>query len=338
MTPQLAIIPGDGIGPEVITEARKVLSASGFEYDAVEYDLGAARFSRTGEVLPDSVLHELAGVDAILLGAIGAPSVPPGLLERGLLLRLRFEFDLYVNLRPVRLLPGAPNLLTGKGPDDVDFIVVRENTEGPYVGEGGFLRKGTPTEVATQGSVNSRFGVERCVRYAFDLARARPRQRLTLCHKTNVLTFAGDLWQRTFDEVATGYPDVSTGYLNVALPGDYGMAWLLTRLVGTSRARELMFTAERVTAARCEAIGLVNRVVPDDELDAAVDELALRLSRGPTIALSMTKRLLNNAFTSSLAEALEAEAMAQAVNSSTHDTTEGLLAFVEKRAAEFKGN
>ena len=213
--PRVAVIPGDGIGPEVITEARKALAAAGFKYEAVEYDLGAARYLRTGEILPDAVLDELSGVDAILLGAIGAPQVPPGVLERGLLLRLRFEFDLYVNLRPVHLLPGAPAVLAAATPEDVDFVVVRENTEGPYIGEGGLLRRGTPAEVATQGSVNTRFGVERCVRYAFDLARSRPRQKLTLCHKTNVLTYAGDLWQRTFDDVAAEYPDVTTEYANV---------------------------------------------------------------------------------------------------------------------------
>jgi 3-isopropylmalate dehydrogenase len=215
VTPTLGIIAGDGIGPEVTAEARKALTAAGFAYEAVEYDLGGARYLRTGEVLPESVLAELAGLDAILLGAVGTPEVPPGVLERGLLLRLRFEFELYVNLRPVRLLPGAPTPLAGKGPDDIDMVVIRENTEGTYAGEGGFLRKGTPAEIATQGSVNTRLGVERCVRYAFDLARTRPRAHLTLCHKTNVLTFAGDLWQRAFDEVATEYPDVSTDYVHV---------------------------------------------------------------------------------------------------------------------------
>jgi 3-isopropylmalate dehydrogenase len=215
VTPTLGIIAGDGIGPEVTAEARKALTATGFAYEAVEYDLGGARYLRTGEVLPDSVLAELADLDAILLGAVGTPEVPPGVLERGLLLRLRFEFELYVNLRPVRLLPGAPTPLAGKGPGDIDMVVIRENTEGTYAGEGGFLRKGTPAEIATQGSVNSRLGVERCLRYAFDLARTRPRAHLTLCHKTNVLTFAGDLWQRAFDEVATEYPDVSTDYVHV---------------------------------------------------------------------------------------------------------------------------
>jgi 3-isopropylmalate dehydrogenase len=215
VTHQIGILAGDGIGPEVIAEARKALDAAGVGVEAVEYDLGGARYLRTGEVLPDSVLDELAGLDAILLGAVGTPDVPPGVLERGLLLRLRFEFDLYVNLRPVRLLPGAPTPLAGKGPDDIDMVVIRENTEGAYAGEGGFLRKGTANEVATQGSVNTRLGVERCLRYAFELARTRPRHHLTLCHKTNVLTFSGDLWQRAFSEVAAEYADVETGYVHV---------------------------------------------------------------------------------------------------------------------------
>jgi 3-isopropylmalate dehydrogenase len=214
-SPRIGVIAGDGIGPEVTAEARKALQAARFAHEAVEYDLGGARYLRTGEVLPDPVLAELAGLDGILLGAVGTPDVPPGVLERGLLLRLRFEFELYVNLRPIRLLPGAPTPLAGKGPDDIDLVVIRENTEGTYAGEGGFLRKGTPGEIATQGSVNTRLGVERCLRYAFDLARTRPRHHLTLCHKTNVLTFAGDLWQRAFTEVAAEYPDVSTGYVHI---------------------------------------------------------------------------------------------------------------------------
>jgi 3-isopropylmalate dehydrogenase len=214
-SPRIGVIAGDGIGPEVTAEARKALQAARFAHEAVEYDLGGARYLRTGEVLPDPVLAELAGLDGILLGAVGTPDVPPGVLERGLLLRLRFEFELYVNLRPIRLLPGAPTPLAGKGPDDIDLVVIRENTEGTYAGEGGFLRKGTPGEIATQGSVNTRLGVERCLRYAFDLARTRPRHHLTLCHKTNVLTFAGDLWQRAFTEVAAEYPDVSTSYVHI---------------------------------------------------------------------------------------------------------------------------
>src|SRR5947209_4675168 len=209
MSHRVGLIGGDGIGPEVVAEALKVVRATGVELDTVDYDLGGAHYLRTGEVLPDALLAELRDLDAILLGAVGTPDVPPGVLERGLLLRLRFEFELYVNLRPVRLLPGAPTPLAGKGPEDIDLVVIRENTEGTYAGEGGFLRKGTPQEIATQGSVNSRLGVERCLRYAFDLARTRPRRHLTLCHKTNVLTFAGDLWQRAFTEVAADYPDVS---------------------------------------------------------------------------------------------------------------------------------
>jgi len=199
---RIAIIGGDGIGPEVTTEAVKVVRASGVGIDAVDFDLGGRRYLATGEVLPDSVLEELRGFDAILLGAVGTPEVPPGVLERGLLLRLRFELDLYINLRPFH-------------GDGLDFVVIRENTEGTYAGEGGFLRKGTPHEVATQGSVNTRMGVERCVRFAFDLAQSRPRKHLTLVHKTNVLTFAGDLWQRTFDLVATEHTDVATAYNHV---------------------------------------------------------------------------------------------------------------------------
>ncbi len=199
MTHRVGVIGGDGIGPEVVAEALKVVRAAAVPVETIDYDLGGARYLRTGEVLPDTVLDELRGVDAILLGAVGSPAVPPGVLERGLLLRLRFELDLYVNLRPF-------------DSDTLDCAVVRENTEGTYAGEGGFLRKGTPHEVATQGSVNTRRGVERCVRFAFELAHTRPAHRLTLVHKTNVLTFAGDLWQRTFDEVAAEHPDVTTSY------------------------------------------------------------------------------------------------------------------------------
>jgi 3-isopropylmalate dehydrogenase len=199
---RIGVIGGDGIGPEVVGEALKVVRAAGVDLDTAEYDLGGARYLRTGEILPDAVLDELRGVDAILLGAVGSPDVPPGVLERGLLLRLRFELDLYVNLRPFRS-------------DTLDFVVVRENTEGAYAGEGGFLRKGTPQEIATQGSVNTRMGVERCVRFAFELACTRPRHHLTLVHKTNVLSYAGELWQRTFDEVGAEYPQVTTAYNHV---------------------------------------------------------------------------------------------------------------------------
>jgi 3-isopropylmalate dehydrogenase len=205
---KVAVIGGDGIGPEVTAEALKVVRSAGVALDTTEYDLGGQRYLRTGEVLPDSVLEELRTFDAILLGAVGTPDVPPGVLERGLLLRMRFSLDLYINLRPFRAGPSALN-------NGVDFAVIRENTEGIYAGEGGFLRHGTPHEIATQGSVNTRFGVERCVRFGFDLARTRDRRHLTLVHKTNVLTFSGDLWQRTFDAVATEYPDVATAYNHV---------------------------------------------------------------------------------------------------------------------------
>jgi 3-isopropylmalate dehydrogenase len=199
---KIAVIGGDGIGPEVIAEALKVVKAAGVDLDTTDFDLGGARYLRTGDVLPDETLDELRTYDAILLGAVGTPDVPPGVLERGLLLKARFGLDLYINLRPFT-----------SGP--LDCFVVRENTEGPYVGEGGVLRKGTPHEVATQGSVNTRMGVERCVRFAFELAQSRPRKHLTLVHKTNVLTFAGDLWQRTFDDLKPEFPDVATAYNHI---------------------------------------------------------------------------------------------------------------------------
>jgi 3-isopropylmalate dehydrogenase len=201
----VACLPGDGIGPEVTAEARAAVDAAGtrwdFKVDWVDYDLGADRYLRTGEVLPEAVLDELRHADAVLLGAVGRPDVPPGVLERGLLLRLRAELDLYVNLRPVKLYPGVASPVATATPDTVDLVVVRENTEGAYVGAGGVLRRGTPAELATQDSYNTRFGVERCVRYAAGLAAARAG-RLTLVHKTNVMTHAGDLWQRTAAEVA----------------------------------------------------------------------------------------------------------------------------------------
>jgi 3-isopropylmalate dehydrogenase len=208
MAHRVGIIGGDGIGPEVTAEALKVVRAAGVDLDTTDYDLGGRRYLATGDVLPDAVLDELRGYDAILLGAVGTPEVPPGVLERGLLLKMRFALDLYVNLRPFKAGPNRHN-------DGVDFLVVRENTEGTYAGEGGFLRHGTPNEVATQGSVNTRLGVERCIRYAFDLARSRAAKHLTLVHKTNVLTFAGDLWQRTFDEVSAEYADIATAYNHV---------------------------------------------------------------------------------------------------------------------------
>jgi 3-isopropylmalate dehydrogenase len=209
---KVGLIGGDGIGPEVVAEALKVVGAAGVTLSTTEYDLGADRYVRTGDVLPDPVLAELRQQDAILLGAVGPPvgsrAVPPGTLERGLLLRLRFELDLYVNMRPFTGVPGALA-------PDCDFVVIRENTEGTYAGEGGFLRRGTPFEVATQGSVNTRHGVERCARFAFALASGRPRHHLTLVHKTNVLTFAGDLWQRTVDELGDEFPSVARDYNHV---------------------------------------------------------------------------------------------------------------------------
>mgnify|MGYP002725557646 FL=1 len=203
MAHRVGVIGGDGIGPEVVAEGLKVFAAAGVAIETVDYDLGGSRYLRDGVVLPDEVIEEWRGLDALFLGAVGTPEVPPGVIERGLLLKMRFDLDLFVNLRPF-LFP----------PSDVDFMVVRENTEGAYAGEGGFLRKGTTNEVATQGSVNTRMGVERAIRYAFDLARSR-RGHLTLVHKTNVLTFSGDLWERTFREVAADYPGVETAYNHV---------------------------------------------------------------------------------------------------------------------------
>src|SRR5690625_37099 len=216
-TIDLAVIPGDGIGTEVTTEALKVLEAaldgSDTKVVSASYDLGAARWHRTGEVLPDSVFSELRAHEAILLGAVGDPGVPSGLLERGLLLRLRFGLDHYVNLRPSRLFPGVATPLADPG--EVDFVVVREGTEGPYAGNGGALRTGTEHEIATEVSVNTAYGVERVVRDAFDRARARPRRTLTFVHKHNVLVHAGHLWRRTVEAVSTEFPDVAVDYMHV---------------------------------------------------------------------------------------------------------------------------
>ncbi len=217
---KLAVIPGDGIGPEVTAEALKVLeqvTPAGVKFESTRYDLGAERYLATGEVLPDSVLAEIKQHDAILLGAVGGkpgdPNLPPGILERGLLLRLRFELDHYVNLRPSRIFPGAKSPLANPG--EVDFVVVREGTEGPYVGNGGALRVGTPAEIATEVSVNTAFGVERVVRDAFARAAKRPRKKLTLVHKTNVLVHAGAVWSRIVDEVAREHPEVEVDYLHI---------------------------------------------------------------------------------------------------------------------------
>ena len=215
---RIGVIGGDGVGPEVVAEARKAVDAAsgrfGVAVDYHDYDLGGRRYLATGEVLPASVQEELAAMDAVLLGAVGTPDVPPGVLERGLLLKLRFDFDQYVNLRPVKLYGGVPSPIAGLSPDRCDMIVVRENTEGLYAGAGGLLRKGTPQEVATQESLNTRHGVERVVRYAFALAERRSRH-LTLVHKTNVLAYAGDLWMRTFTEVGAEHAGVTVDYQHV---------------------------------------------------------------------------------------------------------------------------
>ena len=216
----IAVIGGDGTGPEVIREGRKVLDTVAPKFDFslnyVDYDLGGERYLRTGEILPDSVVKELRTFDGIYLGAIGHPDVAPGTLEKGILLRLRFELDQYVNLRPVKLYPNVETPIKNKGPEDVDFVVVRENTEGFYVGSGGLFKKGTPDEIAIQESINTRKGIERLLRYAFDTARERGRRKkLTLCGKTNVLTYAWDLWMRTFQEISKEYPDVQIDYAHV---------------------------------------------------------------------------------------------------------------------------
>jgi len=218
---KIAVIPGDGTGPEVIAEGLKVLKAVsqkvGFRYEITTFDFGGERYLRTGETLPDSAIGELRQFDAIYLGAIGHPDVKPGILEKGILLKLRFSLDQYINLRPVKLYPGVWTPLRDKGPEDIDFVVVRENTEGLYAGAGGVLKRGTPDEVAIQESINTRRGVERCLRYAFQFCRQRNRKKtLTLCGKTNVLTYAFDLWERAFHEIGErDYPDIKRQYAHV---------------------------------------------------------------------------------------------------------------------------
>jgi 3-isopropylmalate dehydrogenase len=216
----IAVIPGDGTGPEVIAEGIKVLNAvsqiENFKIEFVFYHFGGDRYLRTGEVLPNSALEEFRKMDAIYLGAIGHPKVKPGILEKGILLTTRFELDQYINLRPIKLYPGVDTPLKDKGPTDIDFVVVRENTEGLYTGSGGTLKKGTPDEVAIQESINTRKGVERCLRYAFNFCRKRNKEKkLTLCGKTNVLTYAFDLWERAFHEVAQEFADIKTDYAHV---------------------------------------------------------------------------------------------------------------------------
>ncbi|MFH1847319.1 MAG: 3-isopropylmalate dehydrogenase [Candidatus Omnitrophota bacterium] len=217
---KIAVIPGDGTGPEVVKEGLKVLDAvsakTGFKYEKIMYDLGGERYKKTGEILPDSVLDELRTVDAIYLGAVGHPDVKPGILEKGLLLKLRFSLEQYINLRPVKLYPGVWTPLKDKGPEDINFVVVRENNEGLYVGEGEFQDKGTPDEVAVQVSRNTRKGVDRCLKYAFEYTSKYSRKKnLTLVGKTNVLTYAFDLWERAFNEMAKDYADIKTDYAHV---------------------------------------------------------------------------------------------------------------------------
>ncbi|MFQ3548600.1 MAG: 3-isopropylmalate dehydrogenase [Armatimonadota bacterium] len=217
---KIAVIGGDGTGPEVVQEGLKVLDAAaskcGFKYELTHYDWGGDRYLKTGEVLPENAIEEMKKYDAIFLGAIGHPDVKPGILEKGILLTLRFGLDQYINLRPVKLYPGVETPLKDKTPADIDYVVVRENTEGLYAGAGGVLKKGTLDEVAVQESINTRKGVERCLRYAFEYCQKRnKRKKLTLCGKTNVLTYAFDLWERTFYEIAPEYPDVETDYAHV---------------------------------------------------------------------------------------------------------------------------
>jgi 3-isopropylmalate dehydrogenase len=216
----ISVIPGDGTGPEVVDEGIKVLKAVsekvGFNLNFSHYNLGGEHYMASGEILPDTVLASLSKTDAIFLGAIGHPDVKPGILEKGILLKLRFYFDQYINLRPIKLYEGVQTPLKDKGPEEIDFVVVRENTEGLYAGAGGSLKLGTPDEVAIQESINTRKGVERCIRFAFEYCRKRnKRKKLTLCGKTNVLTFAFDLWERAFNEVAEEYPDIETDYAHV---------------------------------------------------------------------------------------------------------------------------
>ncbi|MGH8871402.1 MAG: 3-isopropylmalate dehydrogenase, partial [Acidimicrobiia bacterium] len=226
-TYSVAKVPGDGTGPEVIEEAVKVLGAAsrvhGFEIEYNELDLGGERYLRTRETMTGTDLQVLGNADAILFGAVGHPDVPPGVLEQEILLRMRRELDLFINLRPVKLHPGVNGPLRDVASQHVDFVVVRENSEGLYVGQGEFTAKGSPFEVAVQHSVNSRFAVERCIRYAFDLAASRPRRHLTMCGKTNVLTYAWDLWSRVFEEVGSEYPQIQTSYAHV----DAACLWMV---------------------------------------------------------------------------------------------------------------
>jgi 3-isopropylmalate dehydrogenase len=321
-TVRLAVIGGDGIGPEVVAEGLKVLEAvtagSATKFELTQYDLGARRWHATGETLPESVLEELRGQDAILLGAIGDPSVPSGVLERGVLLPLRFALQHYVNLRPARLYPGveSPLAVERVAPDGIDFVVVREGTEGPYVGNGGSLRTGTPQEIATEVSLNTRFGVERVVRDAFARAQARPRQHLTLVHKHNVLTHAGHLWRRTVDEVGQDFPDVETAYQHV----DAATIFLVTDpgrfdVIVTDNLFGDIITD--IAAAIAGGIGLAasgninpERTSPSmfEPVHGSAPDIAGRAQADPTATILSVSMLLEH-----LGRAQEAERVEQAV-------------------------
>ncbi|MEP9364365.1 3-isopropylmalate dehydrogenase [Nocardioides sp. CN2-186] len=321
-TIRLAVIPGDGIGQEVTAEALKVLevaSPTGVKFEQTRYDLGAERYLATGEVLPDSVLREIREHDAILLGAVGGkpndPNLPPGILERGLLLKLRFELDHYVNLRPSRIYPGAASPLANPG--EVDFIVVREGTEGPYTGNGGALRVGTPAEVATEVSVNTAFGVERVVRDAFARAQRRPRKKLTLVHKTNVLVNAGSVWWRLFQEVAAEYPEVTTDYMHI----DAAMIFMTTDparfdVIVTDNLFGDIITD--LAAAITGGIGLAasGNVNPDrtapsmfEPVHGSAPDIAGQQKADPTAAILSTSLLLDHLGYADAAAAIETAAI-----------------------------
>jgi 3-isopropylmalate dehydrogenase len=291
---RIAVIGGDGIGPEVIAEAVKVLNAAAKDtaIETTNYDLGAERYLRTGEIMPDSVLAEIAGHDAILLGAVGNPSVPSGVLERGLVLRLRFEFDQYVNLRPMRLFPGVDSPVADER-SALDILVVREGTEGAYVEAGGVLRRGTPAEIAMQDSISTAFGVGRVIRYAFARAATRPQRRLTLVHKTNVLAYAGDLWRRAFESAAAGAEGVTAGYCHV----DAALMYLVTQpeqfdVIVTDNLFGDVLTA--LGAAICGGIGLAasasinpERTGPStfEPVHGSAPDIAGRQKADPTAAI-----------------------------------------------------
>jgi 3-isopropylmalate dehydrogenase len=316
-TYNIALIPGDGIGDEVVAEARKSLDAAadrfGLAFETTEYDLGAKRYNATGETLPDSVLEEIRGHDAILLGAVGHPSVPPGVLERGLLLRARFELDHHVNLRPVKLYEGVSTPLAGKSPQDIDFIVCREGTEGPYAGAGGVLRRGTVHEMATEESLNTYHGISRIVADAFARAELRPRRKVTMVHKTNVLVHAGDLWARTFEAEAAKHPDVQTEYLHV----DAAAMFFLTQperfdVVVTDNLFGDILTD--IGAAICGGIGLAasgnldpSRANPSmfEPVHGSAPDIAGQQKADPTAAVLSVAMMLDHLGETGAAEAVE---------------------------------